>query len=231
MKQKIQKIIENSARKSRKQKKEFLLFGRVMVYIQDPLVSDAVNFEDIIIQLEEFVPPHLFDGIDLIYVGHFQDLFDRELEATYENAAILITNTLANNIDYIENIVHETGHALESNNALQIYGDKKVEKEFLGKRKRLFHRIRSEGHGAEHIDEMEPEYQEEMDKFLYQELGYESLNYLINGLFLNPYAVTSLREYFASGIEKYLLSADDRKYLKILSPKLIEKIEELINGY
>jgi hypothetical protein len=204
MKQKIQKIIENSARKSRKQKKEFLLFGRVMVYIQDPLVSDAVNFEDIIIQLEEFVPPHLFDGIDLIYVGHFQDLFDRELEATYENAAILITNTLANNIDYIENIVHETGHALESNN---------------------------EGHGAEHIDEMEPEYQEEMDKFLYQELGYESLNYLINGLFLNPYAVTSLREYFASGIEKYLLSADDRKYLKILSPKLIEKIEELINGY
>ncbi len=79
------------------------------------------------------------------------------------------------------------------------------------------------GYDAEHIDYMEPEYQEEIDDFLYQEIGYESLNYLINGLFLNPYAVTSIREYFASGMEKYFLDGDDRKYLKILSPKLNQK--------
>lgn len=231
MKQKIQKIIENSVLVNKKQKKEFLLFGRIMVYIHEPLAIDTVSFDRIISQIEEYVPPHLFDGIDLIYVGYFQDLIDRELEAMYENAAIFITNVLESDADYIENIIHEVAHALEESNGLQIYGDKKIEKEFLGKRKRLFHIIQSEGHDATRVDALDPEYQEDMDKFLYQELGYESLNYLINGLFLNPYAVTSLREYFASGMEKYLLSSEDRRHLKTLSPKLVEKIEELINGY
>ena len=231
MKQKIQKIIEISALKSRKQKKEFLLFGRIMVYLHDSLISDTVDFEQIISQIEEYTPSHLFDGIDLIYVGHFQDLVDRELEAMYESGAIFITNVLNNNIDYIENIIHEAAHGLEENNGPQIYGDRKIQEEFLGKRKRLFHRIQSEGYGIEHLNILDSEYQEDVDKFLYQELGYERLNYLISGLFLSPYSVTSLREYFASGIEKYLLSSEDRRYLKVLSPKLIEKIEELINGY
>ena len=231
MKQKIQKIIENSVLKSRKQKKEFLLFNRIMVYLHGPLINDTVDFEQVISQIEEYTPPHLFDGIDLIYIGHFQDLIDRELEAMYESGAIFITNVLNNNIDYIENIIHESGHALEENNGPQIYGDRKIQKEFLGKRKRLFHRIQSEGYDIEHLNILDSEYQEDVDKFLYQELGYERLNYLVSGLFLNPYSVTSLREYFASGIEKYLLSSEDRRYLKVLSPKLVEKIEELINGY
>jgi hypothetical protein len=202
-----------------------------MVYLHDSLISDTVDFEQIISQIEEYTPSHLFDGIDLIYVGHFQDLVDRELEAMYESGAIFITNVLNNNIDYIENIIHEAAHGLEENNGPQIYGDRKIQEEFLGKRKRLFHRIQSEGYGIEHLNILDSEYQEDVDKFLYQELGYERLNYLISGLFLSPYSVTSLREYFASGIEKYLLSSEDRRYLKVLSPKLIEKIEELINGY
>jgi len=231
MKQKFQKIIENSVLRSRKQRREFLLFGRILIYIQDPLISDSIDFQNIVTQIEKSIPPHLFDGVDLVYVGQFQDLIDRELEAFYENGAIFITNILNDNIDYIENIVHETGHSLEHNNGLQIFGDKKVEREFIGKRERLFHTIQSEGYNIENLDPLDPEYHEEMDSFLYQELGYEKLGYLINGLFLNPYAVTSLSEYFTSGIEKYLLSKKDKKYLKALSPKLVEKIEELINGY
>ena len=70
-----------------------------------------------------------------------------------------------------------------------------------------------------------------MDDFLYKELGYDKLNYLINGIFLNPYAVTSIREYFASGLEKYLLDNTKREQLRNFSPELTKKIEELINGY
>ena len=178
MNQKIQKIIENSATKAKKQKKEYLLFGRIMVFIQDPLISDLINFEEIIETVENYIPSHLFDDIDLVYIG-----------------------------------------------------DGKVEREFLGKRERLFHKIGSEGYNIKGIDYLEPDYQQDMDDFLYQEMGYENLNYLISGLFLNPYATTSLGEYFASGMEKYLLSSDDRRYLKKLSPALVTKIEELLNGY
>ena len=231
MNQKIQKIIENSASKAKKQNKEYLLFGRIMVFIQDPLISDFVDFEEVIEAVQRHIPSHLFDDIDLIYIGQFESLVDRELEAQYENGAIFITNTLNDSYDYIENIVHEMIHSLENAFGLQIYGDGKMEREFLGKRERLFHKIASEGYNIKGLDYLEADYQQDMDDFLYQEMGYENLNYLISGLFLNPYATTSLGEYFASGMEKYLRSGDDRRYLKKLSPALVTKIEELLNGY
>ena len=56
MNQKIQKIIENSATKAKKQKKEYLLFGRIMVFIQDPLISNLINFEEIVETVENYVP-------------------------------------------------------------------------------------------------------------------------------------------------------------------------------
>lgn len=231
MSQKIQKIIEDSALKNKKQKKEFLLFGTIMIFIQDHLVSDLVDFDEVIAQIELLIPSSLLHGIDIIYVGNFQDLIDRDLEAAYDSGGIYITNFLSNNIDYIENIVHEAAHALEKNRGLMIYGDRKIEMEFLAKRERLFHNIKSEGYNIEGLNYLGAEYQEEFDSFLYQEIGYEKLSHLINGLFLNPYAVTSLSEYFASGFEKYMLDGEDRRYLQTISHALVEKIEELINGY
>jgi len=227
---KIRKIIENSILSSGKQKREFFLFSRIMIYIQDPLVSDEVDFQQIIDTIEKQISSHLFDGIDIIYVGQYDELVERELEAFYESGAIYITNTLNDNIDYIENILHENAHALEEKDGLQIYGDQKIQNEFVGKRKRLAHNIKSAGHDIEGLDFTDPEFQQDIDDFLYQELGYDSLNYLINGLFLNPYAATSIGEYFASGFEKYLLSGSDRERLKVFSPELTKKIEELING-
>ena len=81
------------------------------------------------------------------------------------------------------------------------------------------------------LDFANSEYQQDLDDFLYKDIGYDNLNYLINGLFLNPYAVTSISEYFASGLEKYLIDATKREQLRKLSPELTKKIEELINGY
>ena len=231
MNQKIQRIIENSVLKAKKQKKEYLLFGRIMIFIQEPLISDLVNFEQVIDVIENYIPSHLFDDVDLIYIGQFQSLIDRDLEAQYEDGAIFVSNALSDNQDYVESIVHEMIHSLEGSFGLQIYGDGKIEREFLGKRERLFHRIKSKGYDTEEIDYLNSEYQLGLDEFLYREIGYENLNYLISGLFLNPYAVTSLREYLASGMEKYLLSEEDRIYLKNLSPALVVKIEELLNGY
>ena len=231
MDHKIRQIIENSILKSKKQKKEFLLFSRIMVFIQDPFISDSVDFDKVVNNLEEFMPPHLFEDIDIIYIGQYQDLIDRGLEALYESGAIYITNTLSENIDYVENIIHENAHSIEETHGLSIYGDDNVKTEFVGKRKRLFHIIKSQGHDIAGLDYLNSEFQQEMDDFLYKELGYDNLNYLISGLFLNPYAVTSIREYFASGLEKYFLDGTKREQLRNFSPELIKKIEELINGY
>tara|TARA_R110002074_G_scaffold105413_1_gene227678 strand:+ start:445 stop:1146 length:702 start_codon:yes stop_codon:yes gene_type:complete len=231
MDHKIRQIIENSILKNKKQKKEFLLFSRIMIFIQDPLVGDSVNFDEITEGLEKHIPPHLFENIDIIYVGQQQELIDRELEALYDSGAIYITNTLSENIDYIENIIHENGHALEEVHGLSIYGDGKIQREFVGKRERLFHIIKTQGHEIIGLDYSNPEYQQDIDNFLYKELGYDKLNYLINGLFLNPYAVTSISEYFSSGLEKYLLDSTKREQLRTFSPELTKKIEELINGY
>ena len=231
MDQKIRQIIENSILKSKKQKREFLLFGRIMIFIQDPLVSDVVDFDEIVKDLGTLVPPHLFENLDIIYIGQEKELIDRELEALYDSGAVYITNTLAENIDYIENIIHEHAHAIEEAHGLLIYGDGRIQREFVGKRNRLFHIIKSQGYDVSDLNYSESEYQQEIDDFLYQELGYDNLNYLINGLFLNPYAVTSISEYFASGLEKYLIDATKREQLRKLSPELTKKIEELINGY
>ena len=41
-------------------------------------------------------------------------------------------------------------------------------------------------------------------------------------LFLDPYSITSLREYFATGFEEYYL--ENRLYLKDLSPYVYKKL-------
>jgi Mlc titration factor MtfA (ptsG expression regulator) len=46
---------------------------------------------------------------------------------------------------------------------------------------------------------------------------------MINGLFMNPYAVTSLEEYFTSGMEDYFLGKS--LLLKSISPALFNKLE------
>ena len=83
--------------------------------------------------------------------------------------------------------------------------------------------MKEEGYNVYLKDFLESNYSKEFDMFLYQEVGYELMTTLTMGLFVSPYSVTSLREYFATGFEKYYLK--DRRYLKNISPILFEKIE------
>ena len=66
-----------------------------------------------------------------------------------------------------------------------------------------------------------------MDLYLYKEVGYDRLNFIVSsyGLFTSAYAATALREYFASGFEYYFL--DDRNYMCKICPVLCKKIKEI----
>ena len=72
---------------------------------------------------------------------------------------------------------------------------------------------------------MNVEYSQEFDDYLY-DLGYEMIANLVSGVFLNPYSITRLREYFASAFEEYILS--DKKHVAQVCPKVYEKILSLV---
>ena len=72
--------------------------------------------------------------------------------------------------------------------------------------------------------------------FLYKTVGYDKLMNLVQGLFINPYAATSLREYFATGFTDFYLDSN-HKFLQKISPALYKKLimlqaqEKLDNRY
>tara|TARA_R110000824_G_scaffold109020_1_gene256442 strand:- start:293 stop:1000 length:708 start_codon:yes stop_codon:yes gene_type:complete len=223
----VEKLIRESAERSKRGRREYHLFGNTMISVKGSIFP-SINFEQIVKEIEEHMFSHLFEEVDYIFIGSFSENDERALEAHYEDGAIYITSDLPTNRDYIENIVHETAHAIEGQHGLSIYGDKNIEQEFLGKRRRLAARLRAEGIDISTIDFSDPEYSQDLDLFLYKDIGYEKLTNLTMGLFASPYAATSLREYFANGFEEYFLG--DREYLPKVSQQLFIKIENIVLG-
>jgi len=222
---KIEEIIRDSLERSKTQQREHYLFSRIIVYVKDS-VMPGVNISSMLKDIERILPPHLMEEIDGIFIGSFGENEERSLEAHYESGAIYITSDLPANGDYIENIVHETAHAVEAQRGLEIYGDRRIEQEFLGKRENLASTLKSHGIVASHLDFSDPEYDPEFDLFLYKEVGYDNLHSLTTGLFASPYGATSLREYFANGFEEFFLG--NREHLKRISPELFNKLMGVI---
>jgi hypothetical protein len=221
----IEEAIRKSLERFKDQRKEFSMYNRIFVSVMSELLPE-VNILAVIGEIEKNIPPHLFEEIDDIFIGSFGENDERALEAHYESGAIYITGDLPTNSDYIENIVHETAHSLEHARGLQIYGDKKIELEFLGKRGALERILNSEKINTSDLDFSNPEYSEEFDLYLYKNVGYDNLNKFTSGLFASSYGATSLREYFANGFEEFFLG--NRQHLKRVSPQLYKKIEEVI---
>ena len=64
--------------------------------------------------------------------------------------------------------------------------------------------------------------------FLFKTIGYDKLGIICAGLFINPYAPTSLQEYFATGFTDFYMNMEDQA-LKVVSPELYKKIIMLHN--
>ena len=223
----VEKLIRESAERSKRARREYHLFGNTMISVKGNIFPN-IDFEQIVKEIEEHMSSHLFEEVDYIFIGSFSENDERALEAHYKDGAIYITSDLPTNRDYLENIVHETAHAIEGQHGLSIYGDKNIEQEFLGKRRRLAARMTAENIDISALDFEEPEYSQELDFFLYKNVGYEKLNNLTVGLFNSAYAATSLGEYFSNGFEEYFLG--ERAYLHKVSPQLFIKIEEIVMG-
>jgi len=224
-KSKIEEIIRGSTQKAKQQKKEFIMFNRILVRLLQPIL---VSFDEVINKIEKTVPSYLFDEVDEVFVGSFSENDERALEAHYDSGAIYITSDIPTVMDYVENIVHETAHSVEQSMGLLIYGDKKIEAEFLGKRDTLRRVFNANNLDTSGVDFNNAEYSEDFDLYLYKKVGYEKMDSMTSGLFYSPYAATSIGEYFANGFEKFFL--EDREQLKKISPQLTMKIWEIMGN-
>jgi len=219
----IEKVIAESLNKQKEQRREFHLFGRLF-YLNDPFIF-PIDVPAVIEDIETIVPQHLFEEVDQIMIGDFEFLHDKGREAEYRDGAIYITNQIATEKDLVENIIHELSHSIEAKYGHFIYGDMLMHSEFAGKRKRLKAILEADGWDLEQ-DFSNTEYDEELDSFLHQEIGYVKLGAYTSGLFVSPYAATSLQEYWAVGFEDYFIG--DREYVRKISPQLFSKIEGVL---
>ena len=72
------------------------------------------------------------------------------------------------------------------------------------------------------------EYDRELDKMFYIDIGYDLLRTITFNIFYSPYASTSLREYFANSFEAFYMKEQIPR-LKKISPVAYAKNVDLLN--
>ena len=225
--QKIAELIKESYKRAEKNRRHYVFFGHVDVFIKDAL-PENVDIIQVLEEMEQTIPSFYLHDVDAIYVGDFQDLKDRAINAKYADGAIYVSNNQEDNNDIKDDLIHEIGHAVENLYGQEIYSDNSIENEFLRKRIKLKQVLKFAGikevsqYNFEDLD-----YARDLDMFFYKHIGYEKLRSLMVGLFTSPYAATSIREYFADGFEDYYMG--NRRILKKISPSLFKKLDFINN--
>ena len=202
---------------------EHTLFGKIQVYTMEPL-PDNIKLSAALKAIEKKVPAIFFHNVDSVYIGHFKEFEENGTNAFYSDGALFISNNQTDDADLIDDIIHETAHAVEEEYRGFIY-DHQLEKEFIAKRKRMYSRLAPKRPDLKKEDFFRLEYDQDFDNMLYQDLGYDLLNNLTYDLFVSPYGATSLQEYWANGFENYFIG--DPMDVKKISPVLYNKISTL----
>lgn len=205
--------------------KEYTI-GDMALVVKDNLVGE-INFNNILNVLKN-LPSPIIHTADAVYIGEFPFLKKRQVDALFDERTIYVSNDLQSEQEFLKNIIHEFAHGCEELYYSDIYEDGSIKQEFLNKRSRMYDILSAYGFNQLPKENfLNAEYDEQFDQYLYKTVGYAKLGTLCRGIFLSPYASTSLREYFANGFEKYFLG--DKEQVKSISPLLYEKIELFTN--
>jgi hypothetical protein len=218
--------LEESVKRSKKLKDHYMLKG-IDIYVKDQLPQE-IDVDFVIRYVAKRLPDHVLTNIDIIYIGKFQDLIDRDVNALWQNGAIYITNQQDSEMDMIDDLIHEIAHSNEKQYERIIYEDGKLEKEFLNRRKALANILVNKGFGTPPGFIYNSDYDKAIDDYLYEKVTYDTLWQLIPGIFPSPYAVTSLREYWAKGFEEFYMGKS--LSLKKTTPVLFSKLMQLHNS-
>lgn len=208
---------------SYKKMKQYSIYD-IPIIIKDEFVED-IDLEYITSTLEKLLPKRLVDGLDIIYVGHFEELQQKEVNALYLNNAIYVTNVQSSESDLIDDIVHEAAHFVEEKYTGNIYGGSHIENEFLKKRNRLFDILEDKGYEVPEKFRHTIEYNKAIDDYFYKFVGYPVLRDMIGNLFISAYSVTDIREYFAISFENYILG--NKSEVRETTPSVYIVLEEI----
>jgi hypothetical protein len=195
----------------------------IHVYVNSPLSNENIDLEELVAKVESTIPSHLLSEVEMIIVGWFDEFEEQKINAFYKDGTLHISNVQDDMSDMYDDLIHEIAHSIEEPYGYEIYGDKKIEDEFLRKRKYLHDILWKMGHKIPLSVFLDTEYNKDLDLFLYEKLGYEELSSIVQGIFFSAYAPTSLREYFATGFAGYYLDSN-HEYLKKVSPQLYKKL-------
>jgi len=193
------------------------------VFFKDDLENENIDPEQTVATVESMIPDHLLSELETIVIGHFEEFDDRNINAFYRDGILHISNVQDNEEDLIDDIVHEVAHSIEGIYGYEVYGDQSIRDEFLRKRQILHDKLWALGYKAPSQWFMNTEYDQEFDDFLLKKVGYDKLRMICMGLFINAYAPTSLREYFATGFTDFHLQPDSA-FLQKVSPALTKKL-------
>ena len=216
--------IKESSEKGKRLKDMYSVSG-IDVFIKDRL-PEGIDAEFVFNYVSSRLPAHLIDGVDIIYIGEFPKMKQRGINAYYEDGAIYVTNDQSNDMDMIDDIIHEIAHACEEMYMDQVYGDGMIVREFTSKRNNLAVILQDLYDVPENFT-YKVEYDKQIDDFLQNEIGYDILNQLVTGIFPSAYAATSVNEYFARGFEEFFIG--DRKNLKNTCQVLYRVLYSLIS--
>lgn len=200
----------------------------ILIIVKDPLPK-TVNLKSCLSYVLERMPKTVLSDVERIMIGQFPFLKSRHVDAVYSDGIIYVSNVHDNNLDFYTDVVHEIGHAFEERNRDFLYGDGQVEKEFLGKRKKLFDLLFANNLIIPAIKKemfLQTSYNEIFDEFLYKTIGYPVLRNFTQGLFISPYGATCLREYYGNGFENFF--TNDIFIVKKYSPSIYNKLVEFL---
>ena len=217
--------IQESASKGKALRRQYKLRD-IEIFIKDNLPK-GIDPDFVLKYIASILPEHLLVNIDIIYIGQFENLISRDIRGVFEDGAIFITNEQDTEMDLIDDLIHEVSHSIEYAYKDIIYGDGLLEKEFRKKREALFNILKTKGLKPPMALISDINYNKAIDDYLYREVGYPALNQIVthNSLFVGSYAITSIREYFASGFEAYFLN--EKQLVFDLCPALYTILKQL----
>jgi hypothetical protein len=220
--------MKKSSTNSKKTHKERIFLDGIKVLIKDPFITNEIDLDKVLNKVKNSIPHFLFQNVEAIYIGQFKELKERDLNAAYMDGALYLTNEQKNEVNMLEDIIHEIAHSIEELASFDMYTDNKLNRELEVKRAKLKQILKDNKFDVSKQEFLNIEYSKKFDIYLYEEIGYPVLNTLTVGLFCSPYGATSIREYFANGFEFFFLK--NREIVKQISPQLYKKLIEIERG-